>query len=134
MLLRLLTAFSMLPRHFRGFASLCLAVAILAPDALALLSLSSACGKKCCRTSSKSCCRHREPSPNNSALSASPCPAKCATRAVPNNPISLSPVTSQAVNFPPPAPPIFLTVPQATATPLLRTFQLFQRPPPAFVA
>lgn len=134
MLFRLLTAFPLLPRHFRGPAALCLALALLAPHALALLSLSSACGNKCCRTSSKSCCRHRATSPNHTVLSASPCPSKCATRALPSPALSHAPTTPQAVHFPPPAQSSSLVLFQAPATPTFRTVQLFQRPPPAFVA
>ena len=46
MFLGLLTALSPLPRLWCGLAALCLAFALLTPDALALLSLQTACGKQ----------------------------------------------------------------------------------------
>jgi len=131
MLLNLLTALSPPPRLFRGLPALCLALIVLAPDASAVFSFPDACGKKCCRTGAKSCCRHRSNSPNHPALSASHCASQCATRALPNPAASLSPDGPQTISFPPPARLVSLALLQAPATPTLRTFQLFQRPPPA---
>ena len=134
MFLSLLTAFSPLPRLLRGLAALCLTLALLAPDALALLSFQTACGKQCCRTGAKSCCRHRPHSLNQPAISAAACPAKCSARALPGQSVSLSPSRVQPSHCPPPACPVPLALFATHVHPSVRTVQLFPRPPPPFDA
>ena len=132
MFLGLLTALSPLPRLWRGLAALCLTLALLAPDALALLSFQAACGKQCCRTGAKSCCRPRAQAPNQPAISAAACSARCAARALPGESVSLSPPRVPSSQCPPPTRPIPLVLAATQVHPSVRTIQLFQRPPPPF--
>lgn len=126
------TALSRLLRLFRGMAALCLAVSILAPEALALVSLSTACGKHCCRANAKSCCRHRQHSQGAPAVTAPACPANCATRALPSHPVSLAPVAVACQATPPLVRALPNTSGPTNALNTFRAFQLLERPPPRF--